>query len=342
MKKSLPLFPSQCPSLSVIVPAHEGGESLLACLSSLARANPPPDEVILVADGEDVDVRAMAAEFRVHLVRNPSPGGPARARNRGAACAGGDLLFFVDSDVTVPPDTIGRVRSAFLQDSELAAVFGSYDDEPAAGNFLSQYRNLFHHYIHQTSKEEASTFFGACGAIRRDVFMEMRGFDERYGRPCIEDIELGGRLGKQGYRIRLDKTLQCKHLKGWGVLSLLRSDFFDRGLPWTDLILRKRLLINDLNLKLSNRLSAALLYGTLLLLAAAFCQRDSLWPAAVLFAAFLVLNYPLYRFFSSKRGFWFMIKAVPWHCVYYLCCGLAFAVGLARAIFVKSPAMPGK
>ena len=170
----------------------------------------------------------------------------------------------------------------------------------------------------------------------------MGGFDEHYGRPSVEDVELGGRLKKDGYRIRLSKTLQCKHLKGWGILSLLKSDFFDRALPWTNLILRNRALINDLNLKSSNRLSAALVYASLLLLVAAFWQPGFLWAAAAFFAAFLALNYPLYRFFCSKRGFWFMIGAVPWHCIYYVSCGLAFAVGLARALFVKSPAMPEK
>jgi hypothetical protein len=52
-------------------------------------------------------------------------------------------------------------------------------------------------------------------------------------------------------------------------------------------------------------------------------------------AAFLAINFPLYRFFYCKRGLWFMIRAFPWHCAYYLCCGLAFAVGLLRALFIK-------
>jgi len=341
MTKSLAPLPSARLSLSVIVPAHQGGEPLRDCLSSLAAATPPADEIILVADGEDASVCELAGEFGFQLVRNPTAGGPARARNMGAFHARGDLLFFVDSDVAVPQNIIGQVRHAFLQDPGLAAVFGSYDDEPSTANFLSQYRNLFHHFVHQTSNEEASTFWGACGAIRRDVFIEMGGFDESYGRPCIEDVELGFRLKKAGHEIRLSKTLQCKHLKGWGVWSLLKTDFLDRALPWTDLILRNRCLINDLNLKFSSRLSAVLLYVSILALIAAFRQLELFWVAAVLFAAFLAVNHPLYRFFYTKRGFWFMIKAVPWQCVYYLCCGLAFAVGFARALFVRSPAGPG-
>ncbi len=326
--------------MSVVVPAHQAGEPLRRCLASLARTFPSPDEVIVVVDGAAEGIGRLADEFGFRLVNNPVAGGPARARNIGAREARGDLLFFVDSDVTLPPDTIALVRDEFVRDPGLSAVFGSYDDRPAAANFLSQYRNLFHHYVHQTSSEDASTFWGACGAVRREVFAGLGGFNEVYRRPCIEDIEFGYRMKRSGHRIRLAKSLQCKHLKSWSALSLLKSDIFDRALPWTELILRDRSLINDLNLKHSNRLSTVLVFAFVILLFTGFFDPGILRAAAALFAAFLALNFRLYRFLFSKRGFWFMMMAVPWHCIYYLCCGTAFAVGLARTVLVKSPAMP--
>ena len=123
------------------------------------------------------------------------------------------------------------------EDPGLAAAIGSYDDAPGETNFLSQYKNLLHHYVHQTGNPEASTFWGACGAIRREVFLTMGGFNEEYSRPCIEDIELGYRLKRAGFTIRLEKELQIKHLKRWDIVSLVKTDFFSRALPWTALIL---------------------------------------------------------------------------------------------------------
>lgn len=329
-------------SLSAIVPAHRAGPALRQCIACLAGTNPPPDEIILVADGAVEEIGGLAEEFGIGLVRNPIPGGPARARNMGAVRARGDLLLFVDSDVAVAPDAIARVRLAFSQDPRLAAVFGSYDDQPAAPNFLSQYKNLFHHYTHQTSSEEASTFWGALGAVRRPVFMDLGGFDENYRRPCIEDIELGRRLKKAGCKIRLVKDLQGKHLKIWKAVSLLKSDFFDRALPWTDLILRNRSLINDLNLRSSHRISTALAYAMAGMLLAASRYPAALISAGIIFAVLLSLNASLYRFFWSKRGFWFVARAVPWHCIYYLCCGLAFAVGFVRFLLRNFSAKAGK
>jgi GT2 family glycosyltransferase len=317
-------------SVSVIVPVHQDNESFRSCLKSLAQAIPPPDEVLVVADGDANSIRQSAGEYGYRWLQNRLGSGPARSRNLGASHTRGDLLFFIDSDVAVPQDIISRVKRSFSREPQPAAVIGSYDDAPAAGNFLSQYRNLFHHFIHQHSREEASTFWGACGAIRRDVFIKLGGFSERYARPCIEDIELGIRIKKAGYAIRLSKAFQCKHLKRYGLLSLLKSDIFDRALPWTELILRNRAMINDLNLRTSSRLSVIFLFLALGFFGAGFWNPACIGIALLLFAAVIAMNLPVYRFFYTKRGFWFMIRAVFCHCIYYLCCGSAFAVGLAR------------
>ena len=219
------------PSLSIIVPVHQGGESFYRCLLSLSKTSPTPIEVILVQDGCGNGISEIAAQFGFKLIRIPDRSGPVRTRNLGDSQARGDILLFIASDVIIPQDITAKVQLAFTQPPGPAAVFGSYDDEPAASNFLSQYRNLFHHYVHQTSNEDASAFWGACGVIRREVFEKLGGFDESYRRPSIEDIELGSRAKRAGYKILLSKTLQCKHLKCYSPLSLLKSDFFDRALP---------------------------------------------------------------------------------------------------------------
>ena len=79
----------------------------------------------------------------------------------------GQYLVFIDADVCVHQDTLVRFAERFTADPMLDAVMGSYDDAPAASNFLSQYKNLFHHYVHQTGDGEIRTFWSGCGAIRR-------------------------------------------------------------------------------------------------------------------------------------------------------------------------------
>ncbi len=312
---------------TIVIPVHKPGIAFEACLSSLSQLRPPPDEILVVADGDPVSGK-QAEAAGMSVIVTSEQAGPARARNLGARRAVGDILFFVDADVTVPPDAISRLNRCFVNDPDLAAMIGSYDDQPVDPGFVSQYRNLYHHYIHQQAEETASTFWGACGAIRRDIFLEVEGFDEHYSRPSIEDIELGYRLVQKGYRIRLDKGLQVKHLKRWTATSMVKTDFFCRAVPWTILLLRNRAMTNDLNLRYHHRLSVISVYGLLLSFSGGLFRPEAFTAGALLVPVLLGLNFTTYRFFKRKRGLWFAVRTVPWHWLFYLYSGLAFALGV--------------
>ncbi|WP_081972654.1 glycosyltransferase family 2 protein [Leptolyngbya sp. KIOST-1] len=330
---SMPGDASERLNISVIIPVYNGGESFRLCLDSLKQSSRLPDEVIVVADGDTDGSWQVAKESGATVFRYDSAGGPARARNQGARLARGEILFFIDADVTVGCDTILGVEKAFQQDINLAALIGSYDDQPGAPNFLSQYKNLFHHYTHQISSEKASTFWGACGAVRADAFRAVGGFDERYLKPCVEDIELGYRLRRAGYTIRLCKHIQVKHLKCWQPVSLLRAEIFYRALPWTELILSQGQPMNDLNLDRTNKLSVVLSWLALGCLVGGWVN-PFLWIVAIAtMIGLLVVNQRVYRFFWHKRGAWFALRVIPWHWFYFLYGGAAFAYGLATYQF---------
>ena len=321
---------SRRPTVSVIIPVHNGGNRFRTCLQNLAASNITPEEVIVVSDGDSDGSWRVAEQFGAQVMRILTPEGPARARNLGARIAKGDILFFFDADVAIPQDAVGRIAATFQDNPDLAALFGSYDDEPFESNFLSQYKNLFHHYVHQIAKTDASTFWSGCGAVRREVFLAMGGFDENYRHPSIEDIELGYRLRKAGHRIRLLKELQVKHLKRWDVSSLLKADFQYRALPWTDLILKDGRFIDDLNIDLSNRLSVICTFLSLAALFGALWMPWLLVPAGVCLMGLLLLNRDLYRFFRTKRGYCFAVAAIFWHWIYFFYSGLAFSIGFLK------------
>lgn len=323
-------------TLSVIIPVHGKGTTICTCLSSLMKCASQPEEIIVVVDGDAEASVEIAEKFAVKVLRLADQGGPARARNTGARAACSDILYFLDSDVSVKPETITQVKNAFNTFPEIDALIGSYDDDPSESNLLSQYKNLLHHYVHQTSNEEACTFWGACGAIRRDVFMAVNEFDEAYHHPSIEDVELGYRLKKQGYRVIILKELQVKHLKRWSVVSLFTADFFRRGIPWTELILRDRMFLNDLNTTYSNRAKVVLIYLILLMLVAAYWSTMLLSAVGFLCALLVALDLSLYKFFRQKRGLFFAVRTIPWHSFYHFYCGLAFAFGTIRYYSKKS------
>lgn len=329
--------------LSVVVPVRNGRMCLGRCLDGLAHSHYDNFEVIVVDDCSTDNSAAIAAAYRARCLRTPQTLGPGGARNLGASEATGDILVFIDADVVVLPEALSRIADDFARDPELAAVFGSYDDQPAWKTFISQYKNLMHHYVHQSASERATTFWAGCGAMRRSVFEEFGGFDAAtYKAPSIEDIALGAELVRHGHVIRLDKQLQVKHLKRWTVRNLLRADILYRAVPWAKLILNAREMPRDLNLNYASRISS-LLVGVLAfaVLLLPFSMLGTLPPLPLALAltallcalVLLALNFDVYRFFWRKRGLWFAIRSVPIHWAYYLYSGLIFAWCMATHLF---------
>jgi glycosyltransferase involved in cell wall biosynthesis len=322
----MPFPKSLCSKISIIIPVYRGGDAFRRCLESVDAFGTLAHEVIVVVDGEDSESEAIAAAFGRKSLKLSVNAGPAKARNVGAKQATGDVLFFLDADVALGAETLYQIQVAFERPS-LDALIGSYDDAPGAPNFLSQYKNLLHHYTHQCARGKASTFWGACGAIRRSVFESVSGFDEKYRTPSIEDIELGYRLTRHGYRIDLNKHVQVKHLKRWGIRSLLKADFFYRALPWTQLIWRDRNFVNDLNLDTNSRLSVVSVYLMVALMLVSPWYPALAIPSLAFGALLLFLNASVYHFFWQKRSFGFALKVVPWHWLYYAYSGFAFVIG---------------
>jgi len=310
--------------ISIIVPVYNNPADLHECLSALIASSCPRSEMIVVDDGSTDDTPSVATDMGVAVLRLAKNSGPSAARNYGVRHARGEIIFFVDADVVVMPGAVSRVLKTFNEKPDVDAVFGSYDACPRANGVVSQYRNLLHHFVHQTGNPEASTFWAGCGAVRRAAFEEIGGFDEKRFARRIEDIELGYRLRKARYRILLDKGLQGTHLKRWTLRSMIRTDIFYRAVPWTRLILENKKVPHDLNLKEGQRLSVVLAGLTSLFLLLAPFSLKLLALSAAAFAGVIVLNRGLYGFLFRQRGLFFTMACIPLHLLYYLYSGLTF------------------
>jgi GT2 family glycosyltransferase len=323
--------------VSVVVPVFNGGEDFDRCLGAVNRSDWPDFECIVVDDASTDDLAAEIAERHgARLVRLQKRCGPALARNEGVKNARGEVIFFTDADVVLHPDAISEAIKAFKSDPDLAAVFGSYDDSPGHGSFLSRYRNLYHHWNHQVGNEEASTFWTGCGAIRRDIFVELGGFSSDYARPSIEDIELGYRLREAGYRIRLLKTMLGTHLKQWKFWDMIRTDIFRRGKPWTELLLRFRSAPPDLNLNSRARIattSAALLLLVLVLLAFSWLPVSWALLPVLLIAVIVWAQSGFYRLLARTDGVSFAIAVVPFQVLFFM--GGALSVPLGYLAWIR-------
>lgn len=318
------------PEISVVVPVYNAAAYLDETLGALAGSRSVRWECIVVDDGSTDDSAAVAERWGARVLRLAGPpGGPGQARNFGANEARAPLFCFIDADVVVRPETLAEFVALFRADPDLTAAFGSYDADPAAPGLVSRYRNLLHHHVHQSGREDAGTFWAGCGAIRRDDFLAVGGFDPAYRRPSIEDIELGTRLRAAGQRIRLAKHIQVQHLKHWSFGGMIATDIRNRAIPWTQLIVRTGEVPNDLNTGWSGRLSALSVFALAACLAAAPRARLARPLALAPAGALVALNWDLYSLFWRRGGPRFLAGAVLLHWLYFAYSAAAFALGSA-------------
>ena len=322
------------PSVAVVVPAYNAAQLLPRMLPAAIES--AGGGVVLVVDPGSTDATSSVAEgLGAQVVRLPHRAGPARARNIGVAHVEADVVLFLDADCVPALDVVERVRGAFASEPELVSLTGSYDDSPPDPGFFSQYMNLRHHYTHHRAQRSPATFWAGCGAVRREAFLSVGGFDaRRFPRPQIEDIELGYRLREAG-QTRLDPELQVTHLKRWTLSSTVYTDIVERGVPWTELMLEQDDVPDDLNLRLSQRVAAALAPFALLaapgLVVAAFAGDGGVALACLLVLAGAVA---LQRDFVGElvrlRGPGFAARAWLFHQVHLSYSGVVFCLCWAR------------
>ena len=318
------------PRLSVIVPVRDGAGFLAQSLPALRASDLAGDawELIVVDDASRDGSAEVAGRF-ADLVARPDGAGPAAARNHGVRQSRGDILVFIDADVSVHRDALRRLARSF-DDDAVAAVFGAYDTSPRAPGLVSQYRNLLHHWVHAQGRGEAETFWAGLGAVRRRAFMAAGEFDETMLQ--LEDIDLGYRLRALGHRILLQPEIQGTHLKQWTLGSMLRTDLFGRGVTWMRLHLAQGRggRPGTLNLRPAEKLYTLLAFTAVLAVGAALVSADWRWliPAALCLALVLAGNLPLFRWFARERGLRFALFAVPLRLLYYLLNAIAAPIGL--------------
>ena len=241
-------------SIGVVIPARNAEDTLPVCIDALIAAGFAREFIYLVDDNSSDGTAQVALSRGVHVVTNSKNCGAAAARNTGAQSLSTDVLLFVDADVEVAKD----VRQRFLDHFEVKghdAVFGSYDDAPHRQETVSRLRNLLHHTTHQKFSGPVATFWTGLGAVRRDVFEAAGGFDAE--QRMLEDIEFGLRLSAKGCTIFLDPDIQGKHWKYWDLKSMIKTDIWDRAIPWTKLLMSPlgRESVGALNVSLSGKIS---------------------------------------------------------------------------------------
>ncbi|WP_300375465.1 glycosyltransferase family 2 protein [Henriciella sp.] len=200
------------PLFSVIIINYNGGIFLQKALDSLVSQSFKNFEV-LVLDNASEDYSADAADFdrlsQVKLIKEPTNHGFAKGNNLAAQKAAGEWLVLLNPDCTATSTWLERIDAAIKANPEIStftcAQISLSDQSKLDGTgdayniFGIPWRGGFGHPA--ADLPDTGFCFSACGAsavYRKDLFLEVGGFDERFFCYC-EDVDLGYRLQLLGY-----------------------------------------------------------------------------------------------------------------------------------------------
>jgi glycosyltransferase involved in cell wall biosynthesis len=216
------------PYVSVIVPVFNSEGLIENCLGAI-KGQEAIDldafELIVVDDASTDSSGKKAHRICDKLITLERNSGAATSRNRGAVEAAGDILIFVDADVILEPLALSKLLSAFKKDQGISAAVGSYTETPADPGLISACHNAFTLYHHDLSLDEMDWFWGALGAVRKEAFMDVGGFDERYRGASCEDMELGLALSAKGHRIVYYPEAKGSHARHFTFFGMLENDY---------------------------------------------------------------------------------------------------------------------
>lgn len=287
------------PLTTVIVPNYNHASSLPACLAAIENQTYAPIEVVVVDDASTDDSVRVAEAAGVTVIRNERNEGPSVTRNRGAAWAGGEYLFFVDSDGALAPDAVANAVALFEADPGLGAVCGIEDAEPlSTDGRVENYRALQHYYWCIASEGDVSFLYSAVCAIRATVFAEVGPFN-----PALrwtEEVDYGARIA-QRYRMVSTSSVAAR-MDFDRTLTVLLRKFFHRVRCRIPLYARRRRFAQGYETAPRAYSSLAAALAVVALPAALVLGPVWLVVPALLLACSLACDARMYRFVLSRRG----------------------------------------
>jgi glycosyltransferase involved in cell wall biosynthesis len=201
---------------SIIVPCRDQLTFTRECVRSLVRHTTPPWELVVVDDGCTDGTRTyldgLQDTIRVPLsiVAHTQSQGFSTACNHGLAAARGDFLVLLNNDTVVTDGWLDQLVALAVADPKIGFVgpMSNYASPPQLIPNLP-YQNLdeMNHFANAWRRERLGQWFtceklsGFCILIKRSVFEQIGGLDERFGIGFFDDDDLCLRARKAGYEL---------------------------------------------------------------------------------------------------------------------------------------------
>lgn len=210
-------------SVTVAIPCYNAENSLGRLLDALSMQSRTADEILVIDDGSTDATKRIAQRYDIRLIQHPENLGLACARNTALWNAKGEIIIYLDADTLPQPRSLENIVSEYRK-PETAAVGGQELFTPASSR-ICLWRNLFWRQTHGDRKiDNTWMLMGLCCSYRKKALVDVGGFNIDY-KTNGEDVDLGLRLYKAGYRMTYEPKIGVFHTRSDSLRSLLSLVF---------------------------------------------------------------------------------------------------------------------
>ncbi len=303
-------------ALSVIIPTYNRTASVKRLLQALRQqsVSPVEYEVIVVMDGapagEQQALAQGAVPYMLRVLQQPHRG-RAAARNTGLQAAAGSLVVFLDDDMEPTLDLLAAHQRAHTAGARLG-IMGAVPIEtdqsstPVARYIAAKFNQHLDRLARQGQVLTVRDFYSGNFSIRREVLLEVDGFDEAFRLYGNEDLELAVRLTRAGVQLKYEPAAQARQHYDKD-FTALAHDNYDKGQTAVQLAAKHPQVYAQLKLSTYQQVSPRWRKARLGLLALSRWFTPT--PALLMYAVQLLEHLPgvpldlVYRF-ATDYFFW--------------------------------------
>ena len=193
---------------SVIVPCYNGEIYIADCIESILNQTKKPNEIIIVDDGSKDNSLSIAKKYPIKIIKHEKNQGLAEARNTGINSTKSDIIIFIDVDFIADKNLVKNILKNYT--SKKIAGVGGWGMEMNLKGPANKYISIHGIQWHGTCKKFVNGLFGLCSSFRREVLQETGYYDPIF-RTNGEDVDIGYRIVKMGYKLIYDPEIKVYH-----------------------------------------------------------------------------------------------------------------------------------
>ena len=210
---------SNIPLVSIIIINYNGLNLLKKCPSSLFEIDFLNYEIILVDNNSTDDtIQYLTKNYpKIIIIKLEKNKGFAEPNNIASKIAKGEYLLFLNNDTIVTKNFLSELINSINKNTQIGicqSLLLKLDDSiDSSGDFIDELGVVYNSKTSVNSDRKISSARGASMLIRKEIFNELKGFDEQFY-VSFEDVDLGWRAWIKGYKVVLSAKSIVYHLGG--------------------------------------------------------------------------------------------------------------------------------